>query len=102
MGLKLGSIDYTLPLLSTNFLVNNHASNIQDFTVIILKMVEIPTHKRYIFLIVMIRCIELNVRQVPWGSSPPLSLYNLEIILKMVEIPTYKPIHILDNHNKMH
>ena len=32
-GLKLVRIDYTLPLLMKNFLVKNHASNIQDLTV---------------------------------------------------------------------
>ena len=32
-GLKLNPIDYALPMLSTNFLVENYAYNIQDFTV---------------------------------------------------------------------
>ena len=32
-GLKLGPIHYTLPLLSTNYLVKYHASYIQNFTV---------------------------------------------------------------------
>lgn len=32
-GLKLNPIDYALPVLSTNFLVENYAYNIQDFTV---------------------------------------------------------------------
>ena len=31
--MKLGSLDYTFPLLSTNFLVKYHASYIQNFTV---------------------------------------------------------------------
>ena len=34
-GLKLVLIDYMLPILSKNFLVKNHASNIQNFTVCI-------------------------------------------------------------------
>ena len=67
----------------------------------ILKMVEIPTHEPCILLMVMMRCIELCVRQVPRGSSLPLSFCNLEIILKMVEIPTHKT-YIFDSHDKMH
>ena len=53
-------------------------------------MVKTPTHKLYIFLMVIIRCIVLQVSQVLCGSSPPLSEYNLEITLKMVKIPTHK------------
>ena len=70
---------------------------------IILKMVKIPTHKLYIFLIVMIRCIVLHVKQVPWGSSPLLSVYNLDINLKMVKIPTHKLYNkcILNGDDKM-
>ena len=37
-GLKLVLIDYTLPLLSKEFLVKNHASNIPDFTVLFLEI----------------------------------------------------------------
>ena len=33
-------------------------------------MVEIPTHKPYIFWMVMISCINLHVRQVPRGVIP--------------------------------
>ena len=45
----------------------------------------------YSWCIYMIRCIVLHVTQVPLGSSPSTSLYNLEIIFKMVEIPTQRP-----------
>ena len=28
---------------------------------------------------------------MPWGLSPPLSLYNFDIILLMIKIPNHKP-----------
>ena len=51
--------------------------------------------------IIMIRCIVLNVTQVPWVSSPPTSLYSLEIILKMVKI-TPLIMYFLGVHDKMY
>jgi hypothetical protein len=59
-------------------------------------MVEIPTPKPYIFIIMVIRQIKFLIAQVPGGIPHPLP----EVNCLMVEIPTLKTIYIYDQGDK--